>query len=432
MNPFVNFFSTLYFYFEAKDYLRTKCRWKDVQIKELTKILLYAKKHTSYFGRILENTQITNRNAKQILKELPLLDKNTIRNENANIISDEITDNWPIILNTGGSTGEPLAFPALYKGKHFENINQMMLYIRMGFKLGDTILTFAGRGIDEERQQKHIFWDRCENFPTGKLNMSTLYLNKDNIIYYHTAIESLKPQFIRGYPSGVLEFCKLCDKQNLKINISLKGIYLTSESFSEDDARFIAEHFRCPVYGQYGHTESSIFAYKNPESSFYICSPIYGYTEVLDEEGKQVPMGETGEIVVTGFTQHGVPFIRYRTGDMAIYGGTNEYGEVVLNKLLGRSVDYIINKQEERVYLVGFIFGGHIRAFNHIQTWQIKQDTIGFVTLSIVKASGFDESVEREIIEHFAKKQIDVEIVYVDIIQKTRVGKQRFLIQELK
>ena len=59
----------------------------------------------------------------------------------------------------------------------------------------------------------------------------------------------------------------------------------------------------------------------------------------MDECGKQVKENEIGEIVVTGFSHLGTPFIRYKTGDLAVYGGTTEFGEVVLKQLMGRSVD---------------------------------------------------------------------------------------------
>ena len=42
------------------------------------------------------------------------------------------------------------------------------------------------------------------------------------------------------------------------------------------------------------------------------------YLEIVDpESGAPVPAGETGELVVTTLTRQGMPFIRYRTGDLS-------------------------------------------------------------------------------------------------------------------
>lgn len=181
-----------------------------------------------------------------------------------------------------------------------------------------------------------------------------------------------------------------------------------------------------------GHTESSVFATQNPDNECYYCSPIYGYTEVVDSKGNQVNVGELGEIVVTGFTEYGLPFIRYKTGDLAIYGGETDFGETIFTQLLGREVDCIYNKEGKRIFLVGFIFGGHIQAFNHIQTWQLHQSEIGKVAIYIVKSIGYDEQIEKEVKRLFITHGFDLVIHYVDTIEKTKRGKQKFLIQDLK
>lgn len=117
---------------------------------------------------------------------------------------------------------------------------------------------------------------------------------------------------------------------------------------------------------------------------------------------------------------------------MAVYGGETEFGETILSRLLGRNVDFIFNKKGEKIFLVGFVFGGHIKAFNHILAWQIQQTEMGKITLLVVKGDGYDEDVENEVKQLFDSKDIDVEFQYVGKIEKTKRGKQKFLIQELK
>ena len=429
-NPLVKLAYEFFVLRNANSYLANKGQWKAVQEDNLRKILGYACEHTSYFKGVYSANQVEN--PRKLLASLPLMDKALIRQMGGGIFSNEITKDWALWLNTGGSTGEPLHFPALYKSKPWEPIAQMMLYRQMGYRLGDTIVCVNGERISDEDLAKNIYWSEGANFPWGKIHLSTLHLNQDTIKYYWKKLEETKPTFMRGYPSGVLELCKLAQKQGLKTSFKLKGIYLTSENFTQDEKNFISDYFHCPVYGQYGHTESSIFAVQQPDSDAYLTNPLYGYTEVVDENGNQVVIGECGEIVVTGFIEYGLPFIRYKTGDLAVYGGETEYGETILTKLLGRNVDFIYNKEGEKIFLVGFVFGGHIKAFNHILSWQIHQSEKGKVTLLVVKGNGYDENVEAEVVRLFDSKDIEVTIQYVTKIEKTKRGKQKFLIQEIK
>ena len=125
-----------------------------------------------------------------------------------------------------------------------------------------------------------------------------------------------------------------------------------------------------------------------------------------------------------------MPFIRYKTGDMAEYGGRKN-GVVRLNSLRGRTVDYIVNKNNQKIYLVGLIFGGHIEALNHINDWQIEQNEVGKVILRIVKGVGYNELISQELIYLFNEYSIDVSFLFVTSIPITGRGKKKFMIQHL-
>jgi len=207
---------------------------------------------------------------------------------------------------------------------------------------------------------------------------------------------------------------------------------LTSENFSQQEKDYISDVLGCPVWGQYGHTECSVFAVQEPDKTRYLCSPLYGFTEIINDDGKHVGIGEIGSLVVTGFNMYGLPFIRYKTGDLAVYGGETNYGETILTELLGRDSDFIFDKDSKKIYLVGLIFGAHMHAFDCINTWQIVQDMIGSITLKIVKGVDYNQATEKELQTFFASNNLDLVIEYVPSIEKTKRGKQKFLIQNIK
>ncbi len=243
----------------------------------------------------------------------------------------------------------------------------------------------------------------------------------------------IKPTIIRSYPSSLALFCRLLKKHNLRLSFKLKGVFVTSEQLTEEDELAIRDTLKCPIWGQYGHTEMSIFAVKPDGEKEYYASPLYGYTEILNQEtGEPCKVGETGEIVVTGYSLIGLPFIRYATGDLAVFGGVNNNGETVLKRLQGRTVDYIIDKQGEKIYLTEFIFGHHLPEFKTIDSWQLEQNEPGIVTLRIIPDFNYTAKDEAGLISHFNKVGISVLVDYQSEIKKSSRGKRIFMIQNCR
>ncbi len=429
-NAFINGIYFVLVKRKARQITSRQSEWEQVQKDKLAALLNYAKKHSKYYWMHIGEQNVTPEIAVAVLKTLPLLTKDIIRDQQFNIYSDETGPKWKVWGNTGGSTGEPLKFPRLSNGQWNEPVCQYLTFDYLGgANCGDIIVSVSGVRVPEERLKKNKFYVEQGNFPWGKYNFSTLYMTEENLPYYVEALNNSNASFMRGYSAGILSLAQYIKSNNIPLKIKLKGIYMTSEAFAEQSRKYISEVFNCPVIGQYGHTEMSVYAYQHKEDSEYECMPLYGYTEILDEKGKDVKEGETGEIIVTGFNQIGMPFIRYKTGDLATYKGTKN-GIVHIDAIQGRTVDFLYDREGCKVFLTGAIFGGHIKAFTHIAQWQLVQDVIGVVEAAIIKGDGYDETVEKDVKEFFEGFNIEAKLHYVSYIEKQKNGKQKFLIQK--
>ena len=405
----------------------------DTDVKRLSSILNYAKYHCNYYSDLLSEDVITEDNAVEVLKKLPTLTKNTIRENSLRIFSDEIGDRNDVVwLNTGGSTGEPFKFPYFSLDEEPNRmIHHTMFFRQMGYRLGNKISTIGGIQIPEEDRLRNKYWCDDAGYESGKFIYSTLYMNESTLPYYVESLNHSRPNIIRGYVSGFTTLAKYIRDNKLQISFKLKGIYTTSENCSVEDKELIESVFDCPVWVQYGQTERTVFAICYPKTESYYCSPLFGFTEILDHDGNHVKKGEIGEIVVTGYTNYAMPFLRYRTGDLAVYGGTKK-GAVILSNIMGRSTDFVVDEKGNKVYLVGLIFGSHLKAFNHIIQWQIEQTEKGRVNVSIVKGQGYCAEIERELANHLTAHLIKPYFSYVSNIPLTAGGKQKFLIQHLQ
>lgn len=394
----------------------------------LFKTLSNAQVNVPYYRKLMKNMRLDKRNIISDLGQMPVLTKEIIRLHDKEMFSEKFNEEFKYWMNTGGSTGEPLKFPV---SANFELLHQKCLYHLMGRVENDVIVSVDGSRISKDLIDNNTFWlVSNDNLPYGSVHYSTLFMNDENLSYYINHLNKLKPALMRGYPSGIEKIAMYIITNRISLEFNLKGIYLTSEFFDNSNAQLLRKAFNCPVYGQYGHSEVSIFAFTLADSLEYFCSPLYGYTEVLDENGNHVKPDESGEIVVTGYSNKVMPFVRYRIGDIAIYGGTTN-GVVKLKSLQGRSVDYIINSDLKKVYLTGLIFGGHLKSFEKIKLWQIEQNEPGYVRITIVKETEYTEIHENEIVQLFLNAGFKSQVFYVNDIPLTDRGKRKFLIQNI-
>ncbi len=423
------------FYCKGLYLLFLKKEWKKKRDTELVRILKYAIVHSKYIRNSvgLSDEDINEENVIESLKKFPTITKQTIIEKQWEIYSDEVPYDYQNWRETGGSTGQPLRYPALASSYYLEDVCQMILYHQMGFHWGDTIVYFGGDRVAEEKVINNIYWFESNNLPYGKFIYCIRYLNEETFPYYVESLNKVAPKFVRGYTSSVKQFCRLVKKNKTHLQFKLKGIYLTSESATQKDRDYIESILQCPVWGQYGHTECSVFAVSKPHDSKYFTNPLYGYTEILDSDGNQVPVGAFGEITVTGFNIIGMPFVRYRTGDMAIYGGETKYGETILMELLGRSMDFLYDNDGNKVYALSLLFdASNLNLLDYIKVWQIVQNEDGKIFVKIVRDDLYNDEIEKAIKDVFAYKNISVSFMYVDEIPMTSRGKHKFIIQRFE
>jgi phenylacetate-CoA ligase len=405
------------------------------QKEKLVRILRYTNKHCSYYQELFKKYNLDLTNSVDF-KDLPLLDKSVIASNKDDIISDEANRMKFYNFNTGGSTGDPMTFYRSDDSGLVDNIHHRFLYNLMGYKVGDKIFSIGGGHffISEDNKKNNVYWTKTNSndFPFGSLFYSSIALNKKTVSYYVDHLFSAQPEFLRGYASAISDLADYIIDNNIVVSWPLKGVYLAGEQVYPWQIEKISNAFKTRVFSNYGHSEVSVWAYSLDQSSKYVCSPFYGLVEILDQvTGQPVSVGETGEIVVTGFYNFIFPFIRYRTNDLAVYAGKKN-GAVVFDKLIGRTQDFVYNKDGEKIDLMA-IFDIHPKFFKHIVRWQVIQNSLGKLLVKIVKKDNFSELDEKEIKNLFVGLcGISPDLEYVDLIPLTKRGKLPFLIQNIK
>ncbi len=129
-------------------------------------------------------------------------------------------------------------------------------------------------------------------------------------------------------------------------------------------------------------------------------------TEILDERGRPVEPGQTGEVVVTSLHTLAQPLIRYRIGDLAArLPGRCECGRGLarLTRVQGRT-RHVVRTPDGRV-LFGMPVARVLVDFPEVRRWQLRQDAPADLRLLVVPGNGWSPetppAIERALVQRF-------------------------------
>ena len=90
-----------------------------------------------------------------------------------------------------------------------------------------------------------------------------------------------------------------------------------------------------------------------PDDERYFFWPQYGHFELLDADNRPVTQpGKLGFVVGTSFDNGVMPFVRYRTGDLAVLSGRDHpelAGFPVCERIVGRLQEFIVCRDQRLV-----------------------------------------------------------------------------------
>jgi len=148
-------------------------------------------------------------------------------------------------------------------------------------------------------------------------------------------------------PSYALYLAETAVEHDIVDKMKLKTGCFGAEPWSENMRKTIEEMFHIKAYDSYGLSElfGPGIAFECTEQNGLHIWDDHHIVEVLDQNGEQVSEGEKGELVLTSLTKEGFINIRYRTGDITKFMGTEcECGRTSthISRMLGRVDDMII------------------------------------------------------------------------------------------
>jgi len=400
---------------------------KIFQLDKLKKIVKFSQHNIAYYRDLFKRIGFDYRDlvTLSVIEELPCLTKEIIR-ENPTQFSPGYPWRWFCIPgHTSGTTGSPLAVYHDLRSHMYERAFQRRLAGWAKYRPGMKKIWLRGDLIVPVAQSQPPYWR--ENRAENQLMMSSYHISEETLPEYIRAIKNFSPQLIDAFPSAIYSIAKYM-KDNSYVPLKVGAIITSSETLFPEARQTIEEMFSCRVFDWYGSYER-VAAIFSCEYGHYHIVEDYGYTEL-------VPLADGyREVVSTGFYNHGMPLIRYRTGDLI--EPLEEDGNLCpcgrsfrqIEYVLGRTNDYVILPNGRKFQGLGFLLKN-----DSIMEGQIYQNRDFSIEIRVVPKSGFDladkQAIENSAYDRFGSG-VKLKVVCVTALPRSRTGKLKSIISEI-
>jgi phenylacetate-CoA ligase len=417
---------------EAADCL-TSTELQELQCRKLQNLILYSYEHVPYVRTRMDEAGIAPNRLRtpDDLAQLPIMRKADVR-QNRDQLRSDIAGKLSS-FTTGGSTGEPLIFD-LAKRRVASRVACRQRTSRWwGVSVGDPELAIWGSPVELKRQD--IVRTMRDVFLASRL-LSAFEMNEATMSHYIQVLERGRYRQIFGYPSALYLLCLHARTQGKNLRaLGLKVAFVTGEVLYEYQREVISEVFNCPVANGYGGRDSALIAHECPQGGMHILADAL-ILELVDPQGRPVPPGEAGEIVITDLYSHEAPFIRYGTGDVAVLSPRKcRCGRSLpmLEQVEGRSNDTIVAPDGRMINSLALIYS--VREVQGIERFRIRQKSLTSFHIQVVRDPAFSTDGEQRIRANWTRLfrgPVDVTFEYLAELPPDPSGKFRHVVSDVR
>lgn len=285
----------------------------------LRKQIAYLAEHSPFYQRLFAEHAINPASIRTIedLQHVPFTEKSDLQRFNDDFLcvpKEDIID----YITTSGTLGDPVLFGCTESDLERLAYNEHKSFACAGLHKGDILQLMTT--IDKRFMAGLAYWLGIRRMGASIIRVGNGIpeLQWDTILRLH-------PTAIMCVPSFILRLIDYAEQNNIDYrHSSIRKIIGIGEGLRD-------QQFRLNLLGQRIHEkwpEVELYAtYSSTEMSatFSECEHACGghvhpeliIVEIIGEDDKPVPDGESGEIVITTLGVQGMPLLRFRTGDIA-------------------------------------------------------------------------------------------------------------------
>jgi phenylacetate-CoA ligase len=416
----------------------TLAQIRELQEQKLRKLVRHAYQHVPFYRQRFDEAGIKPTDIRTLddLTKIPLLSKQDVReNLYFDLMSDNHKKSEVLRIQTSGSTGEPFV---CFADRHQLEIRWAATQRSLewtGYRFGDKQARLWHQTIGMSFLQ--VAREKLDALINRRLFVPAYELSDNNLRLFIEKIVKHQPVLIDGYAES-LNFLAHYVKEHGIPGFRPKALVSSAQALPDQSREIIEKAFGCKVFDKYGSREFSGIAYECEEhDGHHVVAESY-IVEIL-KDGRPARPGEVGEIVITDLSNHCLPFLRYRIGDLAVAVDNNVTcgcgrGLPRIGKIEGRVQAIIVGTNGN--YVPGTFFAHLFKDYDCVvRQYQVVQEEVGSIKLKVIKASAFNDEAFGEVLRELRKflgadMRIDVE--FVDNIPMVRTGKRQGSISKIQ
>jgi len=384
-------------------------------------IVNYHLKHNSAYSDFAQLKQLEEWN------DLPIMTKTDLQQPLQKRLSHGFKASNVFVNKTSGSSGNPFIFAKDKYAHAMTWAHIIWLYQQHGIDMNSSFeARFYGIPKDIIGHQK----ERLKDLLVNRHRFDIFDLSTENLYKFLDLFRKKPFDYINGYTSSIVLFAKFLSEQNIVLKDvcpTLKICITTSEMLFENDRALLEEQLGLTVVNEYGASELDVIAFENTNGDWEINTKTL-YLEVVDNEGKVLPNGEEGDIVITSLYNKAHPFIRYKIGDRGVKEDPSRSGIPVLKSLTGRTNEFAHLPSGKKVPALSFYYvtKSVIEDTGSVKEIKIIQETLKHFVIEYKSEKELDQNQRNKIkkaIETYLEKGLQLRFIRRDILERSKSGK---------
>jgi len=355
----------------------------------------------------------------QALTRLPLLEKSTLQERGSELLSKGSSP-ASVTIATSGSTGLPLRIVRSIEDQAEVSAVWARLFRAYGRRPFDRQVNIgSGRSVAQKGPAAMLR-------KLGVLQVHQLS-SFDPMEHQLKVLQRVKPQLLSAYGIGlelISEAVMAAGIQDIRPRI----VYTSGTTLSPRGKALAEAAFGVRPLDVYAANEVGPIGWECPEQpgGLHLNDDVQ-ITEVVDEQGRPVPPGQVGQVVVTQLLCRSQPLLRYHIGDLACLRTdlcTCGRGFRLMSSVLGRTL-HTIRAPDGRT-LNTVVVSAIMGRIPGIRRYQIKQTGTHELLVLVIPGSEWSPGTEEAIHRGFRERlgeSFNYEVRKVEDIQLAPSGK---------